>query len=283
MVLDYSHKNLQMQSLKNLDLSNASFEDSDLRGTDFSGSNLTGADFTHARTGMTPMTTAWIFLVALIVSALSGYIAMLAGHTMQEMLASPDVKVRVSGIVTITLVILFILVSMWRGVGNSIRILVIPAAILALIIGIINYSSGLGTGRGMLYLIISLILIVIMFIVGTISRVAAGDLSNILFFIVALAGGMFAQSVGGGIGTLVMALSCAVISKRALKGTKGFESLHKIATYFTQKFGTSFRNTRLTNANFSRSKIHNADFSHADISDVKWRDAKKLNCIIDNA
>ena len=94
---------------------------------------------------------------------------------------------------------------------------------------------------------------------------------------------MFGTSVGGGIGTLIMAISCVVISKKALKGSRGFDSLKKIAAFFTRKFGTSFRNTQLTDANFSHSKIHNADFSHADITNVKWSGAKKLNCITDNA
>jgi hypothetical protein len=59
-----------------------------------------------------------------------------------------------------------------------------------------------------------------MFIVGTIARAAARTLSNILFMIVALSGGMFGKSVGGGIGTVAMAIACALMSKELLSGAK---------------------------------------------------------------
>jgi uncharacterized protein YjbI with pentapeptide repeats len=52
-----------------------------------------------------------------------------------------------------------------------------------------------------------------------------------------------------------------------------------VATFITKRFGTSFRNSQLANANFSKSKIHNADFTNADISLVNWGDSKKANCI----
>jgi Pentapeptide repeats (8 copies) len=120
-----------------------------------------------------------------------------------------------------------------------------------------------------------------MLIVGTAARAAAGTLSStILFVIVALGGGMFGKSVGGGIGTVIMAISCALISKRALSGAKGFEGLRRIAFAITSTFGTSFRNAKLFKANFAGSKIRNSDFSDADISSVNWGDAKKMNCII---
>jgi uncharacterized protein YjbI with pentapeptide repeats len=91
---------------------------------------------------------------------------------------------------------------------------------------------------------------------------------------------MFGKSLGGGIGTVIMAISCAVISKKALSGAKGFEGLRRIAHSITSKFGTSFRDTRLSHANFSGSKIRNSDFSNADISTVNWGDSKKINCVI---
>ena len=276
---DFSHKNLKGASFKNEDLSHARFADSDLRGADFSGSNLNGADFTHVKTGITPGKMILIFLSALIVSAFSGYIAMLAGQTIQGMLDSKERNMRATGITTIVIALLFIGYSWWKGVGHAIRQLVIPAAIAALVIGFIATASGVGTGRGMLYLILSLVLVVVMFVVGTVARATAGSLSNILFWIVAMSGAFFGRSVGGGIGTVIMAISCAMISKKALKGAPGFESLRRIAGFVTRKFGTSFRNSRLADADFSQSSIHNSDFSDVDITVVHWGNSKKINCI----
>src|SRR5205085_2207966 len=129
--------------------------------------------------------------------------------------------------------------------------------------------------------IFALLLLVVMFVVGTIARAAAGTLSStIIFLIVAVGGSLFSKSVGGGIGTTIMALSCAQISKRALSGAPGFEGLQKVARFITAKFGTSFRNARLADVDFTGSKIRNADFSNADISHVNWGNSKKRNCII---
>jgi hypothetical protein len=279
---DHSNKNLQKASFKNEDLSYANFSNSDLRGADFSGADLSGANFMHVKTGITPLNTALIFLAALIISLISGYFAMLAGRTVHEMLASKDPNVRTVGIVTIVVTVLFILYAWRRGTGKAIRNLIIPFVLLAAVAGIIVTVSRLGTGYGILEQLIALMFVLIMFIVGTIARATANTLSVILFLIVAIAGGTFGKSIGGGVGTVIMALACAQASKKAVSGAKGFESLRKIAFYVTKKIGTSFRNTKLSKADFSQSKIHNADFSNADISMVNWGDSKKINCITDN-
>lgn len=279
MAKDYTNQNLQKASFKNEDLTDARFSNSDLRGADLSGSNLSGADFTNVKTGIVPSNTILIFTAALIVSLVSGYFAMLAGTTVQGMFASDDPKIRYAGTITIVVTILFILYAWWKGPGKAILNLILPVVLLAGVIGLIAFVSGLGTGRGMLYLIIALIFMAVMFMVGTIARAAAGTLSNILFLIVACSGGMFGRSVGGGIGTVIMAIACMQISKRALSGVGGFESVRKIALYATRKFGTSFRNSKLTEASFSESKIRNADFTNADVSSVNWGNSKKINCI----
>ena len=280
----YSNKNLQKASFKNEDLRNISFSGSDLRGADFSGSNLSGANLANARTGLTSMTVVLTFIGALAVSLLSGYIAMLAGRTVQLMIASEDVKVRIAAIICAVIIVSFIIYCYFKGINSAVKNLILPIVALAVLIGLIAKFSGLGSGKGMLYLVLTLLLVATMFIVGTIARATAGTLSSaILFVVVALGGGMFGKSLGGGIGTVIMAISCAIISKKALTDAKGFDDLKRIATFITRTFGTSFRNTVLSNANFSQSKIHNADFSEADLSTVNWADSKKINCISGNA
>ena len=280
MSVDYSKKNLQKASFKDENLASTSFLGSDIRGADFSGADLTGADFRHIKTGITPTTTGLLFFVSLVISLSSGYLAMLAGSTVQIMLKSGDGKLRAAGIISLVLIALFIIYLYLKGGRTVLKHVLIPAFTLAIVIGGIAYFSGLGSGKGMLFLGLSLLLVVIMVTVGTAARVLAGVLSStILFVIVALGGGMFGKSLGGGIGSVVLAISCALISKRVLSGAKGFDSLKNLALKINTRFGTSFRNANLTNANFSHSIIRNADFTNADISSVNWDDAKKQNCI----
>jgi len=218
--------------------------------------------------------------MALIVSALSGYIAMLAGQTTQLMLVSDDRNVKISGILSVVIALLFIIYSFWKGGAKAIRQLVLPLLGVVIIIGAVGYFSGWGTGVGMFYMALSMIIITVMLIVGTIARTTAGTLSNLVFIVVALAGSMFSNSVGGGIGTMVLAISCGLISKKAFKDSEKFGLLAKVSNFITRKFGTSFRGSKLAGGNFSRSVIRNADFTNADISSVIWGDSKKNNCIV---
>jgi uncharacterized membrane protein YidH (DUF202 family) len=64
-----------------------------------------------------------------------------------------------------------------------------------------------------------------------------------------------------------------------LSGVKGFDTLRKIASFLVIKFGTSFRNAKLNNANFTGAKVHNSDFSNADLSGTNWEGSKKINFI----
>ncbi len=277
---DHSNQNLQNKSFKEEDLTYAHFTGSDLRGADFSGANLSNADFSNVRTGIPTANAVFIFLGALVISLLSGYIAMLAGKTIQGMLVSTDKNVRAAGISAIVINLLFIAYYYWKGGTTAIRKLLLPVTLLAALIGILAYLSGAGTGRGMMLIILAFVLVAIMFVVGTVARTAAGSLSStILFVLVALGGGMFGKSIGGGIGTVVMALACALISKKALSGAAGFEGLRKIAFSITSRFGTSFRDSRLANTNFSGSKIRNSDFSNTDVSLANWGNVKRVNCI----
>jgi len=277
---DQSNKDLKNASFRNVDLSNANFSGSDLRGADFSGSNLSGAYLMNTKMGITPKSTFLIFVMALMVSALSGYLAMLAGQTTQAMLASEDPKVRYSGILSVVIAFVLIFYSLWKGGGKAIRQLVIPSLVIVIVIGIIGYITGLGTGKGMFYLGVSIIVVTVMLIVGTIARTAAGALSNIIFIVVAIAGSAFSNSIGGGIGTMILAISCGLISKKALKGSEDHGVLARISAYITRKFGTSFRSSKLTGGNFSKSIISNADFTNAEISAVIWGDSKKNNCLV---
>ncbi|MFL5809372.1 MAG: pentapeptide repeat-containing protein [Flavisolibacter sp.] len=276
---DFSNTNLRKTSFRNEDLSHVSFSHSDLRGVDFSNADLSGANLTHVRTGITPVNTVLIFIVALLLSLLSGYVAMLGGRAIQVLLRSGNKNLIFCGWFGVVSIVLFIIYSYWKGVGNAIRKMIIPVSVIVMLLGIVSLIVGVGNGKGAIYIVLSFVLVVVMFIVGTIARVAAGAVSGIIFLVVAVAGSVFGRSVGGEIGTIVMAISCAVISKKALKNTEGFELLRNIASFITRRFGTSFRNSKLETADFSGSKITNADFSNADISRVNWGNSSRINSI----
>src|SRR5215218_5605634 len=172
----YSSRDSKKGYLINEDLNNACFYESDLRGVDLSGTDLSGTRFINVRTGITPTNTFLFFLAALTLSALSGYIATVAGTTVQTMLASKNLQIRIIGMTTIVIIIFFIVYTYWKGGANAIKLLMVPIFFFSIIVGGISYFSGAGTGMGMLYELFALLLVVAMFIVGTIARVAVGNL-----------------------------------------------------------------------------------------------------------
>lgn len=275
-------KNLQGKSFKDQNLQNSDFSGANLCGADFSKAVLTNADFSKCKTGLKPISAVVIFIFAMVISLLSGYIAMLTGSTVQIMLKSPDTNIFTAGYITIGLIIIFILLAIWKG-GQKTLISVVVTIIAALLVGLVSWLSGAGTGMGSVYASLALILFVLMVIAGTISRTTAGMLaSNILFLIVAVGGGMFGKSLGGGIGTVVLAVSCAIISKRILSGASDFSFIRKIALTVGSYFGTSFKDADLTGANFSESIVKNTNFTGTKLSEINWEGSKKKFCIGEN-
>jgi hypothetical protein len=269
-------KNLRGKSFKGEILRNADFHDADLLGADFSFADLNGANFSGSLTGMNRASRVGVFFFTLLISLFSGYIAMLAGKSVQSMIQSPAVLERTAGYTTIVCFVIFAATALWKGIFQAINKVFYCMIGVAVGLGLFMYVSGLGSGMGAFEGAIALLLMGLMFIVGTIARATAGTLaSNLLFLIVALGGGMFGKSLGGGIGTVIMAISCAVISKQALKNENKTSILRKIAFGIGSWFGTSFKNADLSNADFSNAVIRNSDFSNAILTGVNWDNAKK--------
>src|SRR6187402_3112583 len=145
MATDHRNKDLQKASFRNAQLLNHSFAGSDLRGADFSGANLAGADLSGVRTGIPSSTIALIFAISLIISLLSGYVAMLAGNTVQDLLKSGDAKLRAAGVVAAVVNFAFIVYYVWRGGRSVVRHLVAPIILISILLGIVAWYTGLGT------------------------------------------------------------------------------------------------------------------------------------------
>jgi hypothetical protein len=275
MSVDYSQKNLQGQRFKAKDLQGSDFSGADLRGADFSFADLKGACFSGAKQGIRTQSKIYLFLFALVLSLLSGYVAMLTGTTVQKMVRSDDWRLETSGYMLLAFFLVFTGVALWKGLTVAISRVMIALFAITILLGVTMYLSGVGNGMGALYSLFVLVLMTMMFVIGTVARTTIGTLgSNILFLTIALGGGMFGKSVGGGIGTVVMALACAVISKRALKDKTDI-LLKGIALSISTWFGTSFAHADLSNADFSDSEIKNTNFLNANLTNVNWNNTKK--------
>jgi hypothetical protein len=265
-----------MKSYKDEILCGSDFRGADIRGADFSGANLSDSDFSGCRSGLTIFSAVILLTLSLIISILSGYIAVLTGESLRFMMYSADYKLVVTGYFTLALFFAFLLLSMWRG--ERVMFFLLPFTISFIhIIGLIARFTGIGTGEGALQSSLSLIFLLMMVLVGTISRAVAGTTSSIvLFIIVAVSGPMFGQFVaGGGFESIVLAIACAIMSKQVLSEKSKFPVLKKISLIAGTHFGTSFANADLSGANFSGSDIKNTNFKGANLDRVNWENSKK--------
>ena len=202
---DYSGKNLQGQSFKDQNLKNANFSGADLRGANFSNANLENADFSKAITGMKIQNSILLFIISLLISLLSGYIAMLVGITMKSMLLSDETTMQVSGYLTLGYFTVFIGFALWKGLFKAIKKVLFIMILLSVLLGLFGYVTGLGSGGGAVKGVFALLMITLMFLVGTISRASAGTLaSNILFLIVGVAGSVFGRLSAVDLGQLCL-------------------------------------------------------------------------------
>jgi hypothetical protein len=264
------------KTYKGENLHDADFRGTDLRGINFEGTILSNADFSGCRTGLKPSSASLIFIVSLAISLLSGYIAMLTGSMIRLMIASEDSTVVTTGYITFWLMISFLFLTAWKG--GKVTLISLPVSIaVMLMLGLIARLTETGTGRGAVLGSLALVLFLVMVLVGTISRAAAGTMSStVIFLLVAMSGPMFGKFVfGGQIGTVILAVSCAIISKRALSDTDRFPLLKNVALKTGAYFGTSFVNADLSGANFSESLIKNTNFKGAKLINVNWENSKK--------
>jgi uncharacterized protein YjbI with pentapeptide repeats len=273
--INYAGQDLQGKHFGGEDLHGVDFTGSDLRGADFASANLRDSHFSNAQFGLKTSSKILLFVFSLALSLASGYIAMLSGTTVQKLIQSEDWKLQMSGDLTVLFFLIFTIVALWKGLDQAITKILLALITITAILGSIMYLTGAGSGKGAVYGALTLLLMALMFVVGTIARATIGTMgSTILFIAVALGGGMFAKSLGGGLGTLIMAVACAIISKRAL-AKKSDTTLRTIALKISTRFGTSFKNADLTGADFSNSEIKNTDFSNATMLAVNWENSKK--------
>ncbi len=257
-------------------LNAADFSGADLRGVNFEGAVLTNANFSNCRTGLKTSSSVILFVVSLAVSLLSGYMAMLSIATIRDMVETSNSTLVISGYVTLGLMIAFLLIMLLKG-GKITLISIVIIIPLILITGLIAYLTGTGTGEASVQSSLALVFFTVMVIVGIIARASAGTLSsNIIFIAVAMSGPLFGKfALGAGIGTTVLAVACAVISKQALSGSDKFIWLRNAALKAGTFFGTSFVNADLTGADFSGAVIKNTNFTGATLSAVNWENSKR--------
>ena len=277
--LTFAGQNLQGKSFQGQNLIGADFRGADIRSTNFTGADLTNGDFSYAVAGLDRKSSLILFLLSIFISMMSGAMAGLGGQFIQRLFEQSQYKSLAITINSILLV-LFLVVTFWQGLGTAIKSLVSKLLLSSLLLGVLAIVTGVGNGVGAIGVLFGLVLLTIVTVSATLARACAGTMSNILFFLVAIAGLLAGRTVGAGLGVTAIAISSVLISKRALSGDLRDRFILRLSLAISAYFGTSFRHSNLTHANFTNARLINTDFRQAILTDICWDKVQNLHLVI---
>lgn len=150
---DFRRVNLRGQFFKGKDLSGADFSEADIRGTNFKGAILRGANFTGAKCGLQRRWAIVLVIVSLLLGSLSGLISAVAGVIAGSALSSGTITNVLGGIITLTMLAIFFIVTIRQGLEMALGTMVVVMAIgvgfgvtLARVLTVVWVSGGVGAG-----------------------------------------------------------------------------------------------------------------------------------------
>lgn len=117
---DFSGKCLRGQNFAEKDLSGANFRGCDIRGTNFTGAALTDADFNNATAGLQKRSMIGLLLAALLLASLSSFSNAVISYLVAFMLHDSGIQNQVAGWVSLGVLLIFCIISYWKGLGRGI-------------------------------------------------------------------------------------------------------------------------------------------------------------------
>jgi hypothetical protein len=111
---------------------------------------------------------------------------------------------------------------------------------------------------------------------GVLARVVGGVFGIWSVVIVAVVGGLATGEAQGGIAGVVVALSLAAISKRAVRGDRRDRSLRRLAHRLVGRWGTRFVDADLTGVDFTGTDTGRCGAKGATLEGVTWDSKQPL-------
>ena len=306
MQADNSGLNLRGQSFKDKDLTGANFSYADIRSADFSGANLTSANFSHAKAGLQKRWAIFLVLVSWVLMGLSGFLSSVAGFLVASLVSythkSYPLVYHITGWTVIVILVIFFFVTICQGIqqglGVGVLALVLAFAV-ALVVAVVGNAAGAfdlngdfaaasGIAVAGAGVFAGAVVVAVAFAVaGAFTFAVAGAFAFAFTFAGAFAGafavvgtfpltgvvaGIFASVVA-----VVVVLFSIYISWCALKEDPKHALIRNIGIAFAAFKGTSFRNTDLTDANFTEATLKSTDFRKAILTRTCFHKTKKLD------
>jgi Pentapeptide repeats (8 copies) len=274
-VKSFKKQDLQGRTFSGQNLSGADFSDSDIRGADFTNAILTNANFANARTGLQMHTTILFTLLLLLTAVVLGIVAGLSAGTIGLQFHSNYLAISAK-IIAISVHCGFLIVALRRGLTASFSIFAVAFA-LAFAAAVL-YSGAIPTAAAIA------LAIVLDFLVASLTMVAVGMAIITWIVVNAKMGVMVAIAFAGtflstiGFAPTSISATMIVITVMILSGYVSWQTLRNreyirtLAGVLFARWGTSFRGSDLTGANFSNTVLKNTDFRRAVVTSARWQE-----------
>lgn len=305
------YKNYQGQSFVNKNLVKKDFTNADIRGANFTNANLTQANFTNAITGLQQHSVFYLILLALFLFAISGtgsiqisviFMSTLSNRFTEEFTFIPAIIIFVSIIVFSIFTIRqgFLIGGLYLAITISIavplgmllgRILagIGPIALAIAWTPIVVFTTAIAISIIRIILHRKIFVEILDVVSGLIIFLTAITTWNILKDITQQGTGAVAKSldiaIHNNLSTLSMTIMTTVLilvlgyylGFKSIGDDQTFDFTKQIAVILTSLMGTSFRNSNLTDANFSQASINSTDFRNAVLTRTFFRGCRELN------
>jgi hypothetical protein len=261
----YTREHLEGADFAGADLSDADFSDADFRGTDFTGARLRGATFRRSSFGVSRRWLLAFMSSCLVIGGVAGAGVSLAGQAMWEGANSDDSGQLAFTILTLSIFVLFVGITLFRGLGTAIHL--VFAIVIATTLVITGGALALGVFDGQVFLMdLMVTLLVVSFVAGAAARIAAGAFGLITFVITSFAAALLAGLNGGSLFVVFSLLLTTFIARRALSGDARDGWIRRLSVEIVGARGTRFANADLTNADLRNAYLGIVDFRGASLS-----------------
>jgi len=279
----FADKKLCGKSFEGENLANTNFQGADIRGVNFTNTVLTNANFSYTVCGTQNYVRISILFVSSLLIAIAGIISRLGGDYI-----FPEKDYSISyGIVLISL-LFFLFFTYFKGfiAGLCYGIAVL---ILGLVIGLIipdplpRLIDQINDAWFMGVQALPLIAISYIIITGatavTIVILESVPMAICIVICIAIGSSTYLPMKASTFTTIPIAMLASYIGWQALVGNKKFFWIYKSAIFLASIGGTSFRNSNLTNVNFTGARLKNTDFRKATLTHTKFHQTNKLDLV----
>lgn len=265
-----------------LELAGADLSARDLRGLDFSNADLRDANLSKVRTGLDPGWTFVMLMASLSISVLLGVATGIAGNRLSRLLVSNDLRIRVVALLLSAELLVFLVLSVWKGLRFAVRFVLIPSAAIAIALSVVGASLG-GTGVGGIVMLTFTVMLFAVIALGALSRAVAGASGTVLFVVVAMSGALVGNALGGGLAAAAVAIGALLLGRRSLANAPESPQLARWTRLIACAPGTSFRNADLRGARLDGARLHCTDLRGAKLDGATLHGTALSMCELDDA